>query len=430
MVYDFHQESPDEPDSKGESGFEPAGAPESLETIHPATVGPSSDSTSAAVATVPVEPPLLASVGALTDENGDGNRNGKFLDLGPVPVPPRPSREAEPRVQESMEGPIGVDIGTANIGVAFSRDRSVLASLQRNAFYAIPWTPLTREALLKDKIMFFEKDHKLYILGHSAEDFANICHDVTRRPVENGMLNAREIESEAILKAMISHLVKTPKKKGEIVCFSIPGDPLDRPDSSIVYHESIIKEHLSGLGYRPISVNEGMAVVLSELAGNNFTGIGVSLGGGLCNVCFSYLTVPVVSFSLMKGGDYIDSMVARSTGEPVYEVRQIKEHDLDLSVSPRNKIETALHVYYDDLLGSLARSFQRVFGSSDNIPRLPKPVPVVLAGGTILPPGSLQRFQRHMRQVRLPFRISEIARASMPLYATVKGALMMARLNP
>jgi hypothetical protein len=119
----------------------------------------------------------------------------------------------------------------------------------------------------------------------------------------------------------------------------------------------------------------------------------------------------------------------RYHGRPLYEVRRIKERELDLSTPPRNKIESGLHVYYDDVFLNLIQGLQRVLGSSDNIPRLPKPVPIILAGGTIMPLGAAERFQKHMRSARLPFRVSEIDRAAQPLYATVKGALMTARLN-
>ncbi|MEN8257692.1 MAG: hypothetical protein ABFS09_07500 [Thermodesulfobacteriota bacterium] len=67
--------------------------------------------------------------------------------------------------------------------------------------------------------------------------------------------------------------------------------------------------YLASLGYRPISINEGLATIMSELANDNFTGIGISMGGGMCNICLSYLSVPVLNFSVQKGGDYIDSMV-------------------------------------------------------------------------------------------------------------------------
>jgi hypothetical protein len=401
---------------------EPEGPPEDIEDKGAEASPPPV----AGIASVPSG--VLAEVAAAAlPVNGDGT--DAFEAIGPLTAPSRVERPSDARGRSVLEGPVGLDIGTAHIVVAVTQEKQVMVSLQRNAFYAIPATPLTRDAFQRDKVLYFEKDSKVYVLGPSAEDFAGICRDVSRRPVENGMLNAREDDSETILKALISRMVRQPKKKGEVICFSVPGEALDRPDSSLAYHESIIKEHLAGLGYRPLAVNEGMAVVLSELSGNNFTGLGISLGAGLCNVCFSYLTVPVVSFSLMKGGDYIDTMVARSTGEPIYEVRRIKERELDLSTPPRNKIESGLHVYYDDVFLNLIQGLQRVLGSSDNIPRLPKPVPIILAGGTIMPLGAAERFQKHMRSARLPFRVSEIDRAAQPLYATVKGALMTARLN-
>ena len=63
---------------------------------------------------------------------------------------------------------------------------------------------------------------------------------------------------------------------------------------------------LDELGYEATSINEGLAVVYGELEDSNYTGIGISCGGGLCNVCLAYLSVPVLSFSIPKAGDYID----------------------------------------------------------------------------------------------------------------------------
>ena len=57
---------------------------------------------------------------------------------------------------------------------------------------------------------------------------------------------------------------------------------------------------LCELGYDATSIPEGLAVVYGELESSNYTGIGVSCGGGLCNICLSYLSVPVFSFSIPK----------------------------------------------------------------------------------------------------------------------------------
>ena len=53
----------------------------------------------------------------------------------------------------------------------------------------------------------------------------------------------------------------------------------------------------------------------------NYTGIGISCGGGLCNVAMAYLSAPIVTFSVAKAGDYIDARAASVTGERANRIR-------------------------------------------------------------------------------------------------------------
>ena len=78
---------------------------------------------------------------------------------------------------------------------------------------------------------------------------------------------------------------------------------------------------LAGPGLLVKSINEGLAVVYAEMESTNYTGIGISCGGGLCNVCLSYLSVPVFSFSIPKAGDFIDNSAASVTGERANRIR-------------------------------------------------------------------------------------------------------------
>jgi hypothetical protein len=362
--------------------------------------------------------------------NANLEKEKKSIEENPeeeVDIHPEESIKAEN--ENPVEGPIGLDIGTTNIVLAYKQNADIRMLRQLNAFFTLPFSQLTKEALTRDGIMFFEKDSQLYVLSHPAEDFASIFGSHTRRPIESGMLNPKEDECESVIKAIVNQLVPRAEKTGEKICFSIPGEPVDQTDSSLVYHESIIKIHLTTLGYTPIPINEGLSVVLSELSDNNFTGLGISMGGGMCNVCFSYLTVPVVFYSIQKGGDYIDSMVGQSVGESLPSIREIKEKELDLSIAPRNRIENGLHIYYDDLFATLAKSLELVLGKSEKIPRLNKPIPIVLGGGTALPRGSRERFEKALKEVSLPIQISDIMLSKDPLHSTAKGALMMALLD-
>ena len=107
-------------------------------------------------------------------------------------------------------------------------------------------------------------------------------------------------------------------------------------------------------------------------------------------------------------------------------IKMIKETGLDLSAEPSGRIEYGFHIYYDDLFSSLVQSLRQVLGSSDNVPRLSTPVPIVLSGGTVIPRGSREKFKKALDGVSLPFKISDIIIAENPLYATAKGALVMA----
>ncbi len=326
---------------------------------------------------------------------------------------------------ESPSGPVGLDVGTSNIVMAQNKGRKIHMVKQVNAFFTIPQSKFTKKILTQNDVMFFELEGQYYIIGYSAEDFANLFNANTRRPVEKGLLSPKENEGIKIIQAIISTLIQKPKTFGETICFSIPGEPIERT-SYVAGHESIIKMYLESLGYTPVSINEGMAVVMSELAEDNFTGIGISMGGGMCNVCLSYLSVPVITFSIQRGGDYIDTMVGRDVGTSATKIKGIKEESLDLTAIPKDKIETTLHVYYMDTILTLVQSIQRVISASETVPKIAEPIPIVLSGGTCMPKGCRESFETALKSVRLPLEISEVRIADDPLNTTAKGALIMA----
>lgn len=326
---------------------------------------------------------------------------------------------------EKPSGPVGLDIGTSHIVMSQNKGKSIHTVTQLNAFFTVPYSKFTKKILIENDITFLEKHNQFYILGYSAENFANMFNTNTRRTMERGLLSSREDEGINVLQALIDTLMARPDKTGEIVCFSLPGEPVDGLNS-VVYHESILKMYLTTLGYRPISINEGLATVMSELADDNFTGIGISMGGGMCNICLSYLSVPIITFSMQKGGDYIDSMVGSSVGESATKIKTIKEDSLNLARAPQDRVETALDIYYVDLVSTLLKTLESVMKSSDKIPKISTALPIVLSGGTVLPTGFQELFEKGLKKVNLPIDISDIRMASDPLNTTAKGAMVLA----
>lgn len=327
--------------------------------------------------------------------------------------------------EESPTGPVGLDIGTSHIVLAQNK-RSYIETVQElNAFFTVPNAKFARDILTQKDVSFYEQDDEYYIFGYSAESFANMFNVNTRRPIRDGFLSPSEEQGLNVIKAIVNTILPKPKNFGETLCFAIPGDPLNGK-ASVVYHESVIKKFLGSLGYHPISVNEGMAVCVSELSKDDFTGIGISMGGGMCNVCLSYLSFPVITYGIQMAGDYIDEMVGTSVGEPATKIKVIKEEELDLSQEPKDRITTALHIFYDELVYKLLQSLQRVLTSTENIPKLKAPIPIVLSGGTAMPKGCREKFEKMLKNIRIPLEISAVRLAADPLNTPAKGALIMA----
>jgi hypothetical protein len=242
----------------------------------------------------------------------------------------------------------------------------------------------------------------------------------------HGILNPGEADGMLVIRQIITRLLGRAKKPGQSLYFSVPAPTMGVPDDKFTFHETTLRECLRDLGYEPKSISEGLAVVYGELGDSNFTGIGVSCGGGMCNVCLAYLSVPVISFSVPKGGDYIDTNSASAIRNLATSVRVEKEKGFRFNGFFENKTYHALSVYYDEVIQSLVKAMRDTFSNASHLPKLKQPVPLVLSGGTAMPPGFQERFEKTLRASDFPVELSEIRMAADPLHSTAKGTLVAA----
>jgi len=321
---------------------------------------------------------------------------------------------------------MGLDIGTSRLVLASGSSDQLKTLSELNAFVTVPYSKFTENILKQNKVSYqLNGGQSIQIFGNEAERFANFFNAEMRRPMLGGILNPAEEYSLSVMQAIIQQLVRKTKK-GETLRFSVPGALRDNGASDLVYHEAMLKNLLCDMGYNAKPINEGLAVVFAELEKENFTGIGISCGGGMCNVCLAFMSLPVMTFSTGKAGDYIDRGVASVTGELPTRIRAIKEEGLDLNGQPKNKYESALHVYYNDVIDSLATSLRSALAESKSLPRLEKPIPIVLAGGSTKPQGFLDKFYQATQREGFPLEISEMRKAGSPLTTTARGCLIAA----
>ena len=319
----------------------------------------------------------------------------------------------------------GIDVGTMNIVSAQQDGGETVFVSQRNSFVEIEYSDMAERMLSRSDVLHIRKDDKVYVVGDDALNFANIFNEETRRPMKHGILSSEEKSAIPMIKLILEQVIGEPDRPNERVYFSTPADPIDS-DLSTLYHQKTLESFLGDIGYDPEPINEGMAVIYSELADHNFTGLGISFGAGMTNVCLSYYAVPVMTFSVARGGDWIDEQTATATGESVDKVTSIKEEDFKLDfTTDAGGVEGALSIYYDNLLDYVIENVAREVNEEDVEEGLD--VPVVVTGGTASPPGFEKLFQDRLDNADIPFSISDVRKAEEPLYSVARGALVASR---
>ncbi len=318
----------------------------------------------------------------------------------------------------------GLDVGTAFIYAAEKIGDEIVFRIERDAFFDIPLSDHIKEIFERDNVKYIRKGDQFYVVGNGALRFANLFQRNVRRPLERGVISPQEKDALPIVQLMIESAVGSHRHAGETVYYSVPARPIDA-DFDVLYHQYIVDGFLSGLGYTPKPINEGLAVIFSELAEENFTGLAFSFGGGMVNVCLANLSIPVVTFSIARAGDWIDKQVAYAINEPISIVTGWKEAYLDLDKRESlSRIEQALSIYYDILLDYVVGHLKTELEKAAI--HLEKPLTVMVSGGTAKPNGFLRRFKETLQRFQLPIELGEIRLASQPLHSVTKGALIAA----
>lgn len=322
----------------------------------------------------------------------------------------------------------GLDVGTANL-LSAVQDESGQVSVkrERNAFLEIPSEVSGNlDLLTKLNVPYVKHKDRFYVLGDVSFQLANMFGKEVRRPMQDGFLSPMEQDAIPIMKFLLERLLGQPAVEGEPLYFCIPAPSIDT-DNDTVYHEGIVGGLLNKIGYQPKSMNEGHAVVYSELADSGFTGIGISCGGGMFNVCVAYKTIPAVTFSVARGGDWIDRHVAKVMGIQRTRATAIKENEVNLT-EPKCREEEAVVLYYRHLISYVLQNLKQRFQLARDVPQFTDPVEVVVAGGTSLVGGFVDIFAEELQKVDFPVPIAGVRRAADPMTSVVRGTLIAAAL--
>ena len=330
----------------------------------------------------------------------------------------------------------GLDCGTS-FYIAATEDR---IKKQRNAFLTVDGEVYQLKRMLKrHRIPFVEKAGKIHIVGQHAFNYAQIFSTAElKRPMKSGLLNPNEKDSLPVLNAIIGELLG--KAKDDETCvYCVPSKPID-VKREVSYHEDVLRTIIEQYGYSVKKIEEAVAIGYEGLVDTQLTGVAISMGAGMCNIAVMYQGMTALSFSVSRGGDWVDENVSMDTGVSKAKVTNIKESSstLDLSTATYQNIYEedtdeanvliAIRSYYGALINYLLTNLKVQFEGVENVPNFPEAVPIVIGGGTSLVKGFLDVFNEQFDQDEFPIPISEIVHIEDAHTAVARGCLSEAQL--
>lgn len=332
----------------------------------------------------------------------------------------------EKSAKKAGQPAVGLDLGTMNIVSARQvAGNKVETKRVRDAFLDLDLS--AKKQLRLSKVDYVTQEDAIVVIGDSALNMANLFKREARRPLSRGVISAGELDAQQILSLLVGHVLGDPLVEKEHCFFSVPAAPIDDEGQDIIYHTEVFRKIIAEYGYTPHPMNEAMAIVYSQCADDNFSGLGVSFGSGMCNIALAYQTVNGMDFSVARGGDWIDSHSAKAMGSTASRMCVIKERGVDL-MNPEGRDQEALALYIRALikycLENIAIQFKKVQSTMD----LPEPIPFVVSGGTSKAGGFLDVFKEEFDLVKkgFPIEISEIRAAKDPMTAVAEGLLVLA----
>jgi actin-like ATPase involved in cell morphogenesis len=218
----------------------------------------------------------------------------------------------------------GFDCGTFNL-VCCTRNekKDFVYKREVNAFIQMPLeNDFMVNMMRTSKVpLILRQDAGLvYALGEKAVTMAYSMGLELRRPMKDGCVNPKEHDAFELMNLMIHGLVGEVTDDQSILYYCVPSNAVNA-ETDAAYHgkivEAIFKAYKSKAGHtvKAYPINEALAIVYAELAEKMYTGIGISFGGGMVNVCPSpcsaFLSSPLQS-SIRATGSTSKRLVLRT----------------------------------------------------------------------------------------------------------------------
>lgn len=310
---------------------------------------------------------------------------------------------------------VGLDLGTTEFRSLRDSGESLIARRCRTSYLVVRDTPGHRRLLASTQARHGTCGDDLVIFGDDASECASML-DLSVVPLlRDGRLPQGDPVARQILALMVEAILPAAESGTPICCLTVPGGyGLDADSQSLDVR--FLKQLVALRGYTPQVISSGMAMVLAELAGSSFSGLGISLGAIDCEFSVVHCGRELARCTIAgRLGEFCDEYLLSQNSS-----RAAENSDLLRASWDRNCTRI--------LTGILTEARESLI-SEGSIRLIQQPMSIACAGGITQSEGFEQLFQKAWGQAGWPVRIGQTRVAANPGFAIARGGLIKAILE-
>ena len=332
---------------------------------------------------------------------------------------------------------VALDFGTATLKSLRNIDGQLKARSAPSVYAALPDSHSRRKLLEQLKIPSAVCEDNLVMMGQAAEEYARMFQTPCIPLLPDGRIPADDPPARQMIASLLQALLPEPVRPGELCSITLPGEPLTRQEEQ---ETEFLKRLIRLQGYTPQPMSAGMAVVLAELVGDSFTGMGISLGASFTEISVAVHGVEIIRCCVPRGGNWIDEQLAvenehyawDSSGHQFLDTsrsREWKEQWGGSLQKPRTRDEKLLVRLYEELIGHAAGKVSAALSKSRRAAEIRGKLAVAVTGGPTHIGGFDEFFARCLAQHDLPLDTERIRPAAQSAYTVARGLLIQAELE-
>jgi len=335
---------------------------------------------------------------------------------------------------------LGLDIGTKNIVLAY-KDKEGKKKIRHevNGFLKVPKADgFTKQLLINSGVAYVEEGESFIALGKKAEELSYAFNKTLERPMVDGVLSGKTEEAMKIM-AIIIRAIIGKLAEDAVLYYCVPANAINT-ETNVAFHDKVMKmmiDDFDGGVIKSFSINEARAIIIGQV--EDKTGIGISFGAGMVNVCYCLYGIEIFAFSIVGSGDRIDIDSAKRFGynpkEPEGSYKETptsickRKEKMSLLKCPDDMIGKTVWINYGIMIENVMKGIIDGFKKHEEKARIDRPIPIIIAGGTASPEGFVEYVIEVVKKLSVPFEIGSITRTEKPLYSVAEGCLAAADLH-